>query len=209
MKRIIELAWLIAVVALVAAAVFGPGMVLGSQPVELAVVERVDRMVLNHFYDERGKLVFDQIIFFDWVPDGKIYLVENGHYQTTWEGGGFEWQYIGEVYHSMWKPGTVYVPGEREETHPWRCIAFRLVKNPNQLPYKVHATGEYHAVWMDGEILRKVAAKQFEETWTQYDEEIWERAFLPQENRRELRKIPELKRGPLRPNAAEQVENQP
>jgi hypothetical protein len=32
------------------------------------VTEQVDVVELNHFYDESGRLVFDQIIFYDWSP---------------------------------------------------------------------------------------------------------------------------------------------
>ena len=35
-------------------------------PVEDVAVDRVDLIELNHFYDEQGKQVFDQIIFYDW-----------------------------------------------------------------------------------------------------------------------------------------------
>ncbi len=31
--------------------------------------DRVDLIELNHFYDEKGQLVFDQIIFYDWPPE--------------------------------------------------------------------------------------------------------------------------------------------
>ena len=30
--------------------------------------DRVDLVEVNHFFDEHGKRVFDQIIFFDWQP---------------------------------------------------------------------------------------------------------------------------------------------
>jgi hypothetical protein len=44
-------------------------------PPELAVIDRVDVIELNHFYDEQGKLVFDQLLFYDWSPQQSRYNV--------------------------------------------------------------------------------------------------------------------------------------
>ena len=35
-------------------------------PIEDAVVDRVDLIEINHFYDEQSRLVFDQIMFYEW-----------------------------------------------------------------------------------------------------------------------------------------------
>lgn len=68
--------------------------------------ESVDLLEINHFYDERGRLVFDQSIFYDWTAD-------KGHYrvlawrlvkhpaqipQRDWSGGGWL---------SVWQDGEV------------------------------------------------------------------------------------------------------
>jgi hypothetical protein len=37
--------------------------------------DRVDLVELNHFYDEQGRLVFDQLIFYDWSADDARYQV--------------------------------------------------------------------------------------------------------------------------------------
>jgi hypothetical protein len=207
MKRILtELAWLIAVVALVAAAVFGPGMVLGSQPaLSEPVVDRVDLVEVNHFFDEQGRLVFDQVIFYDWRPSDDTYIIEEDYYHVSLEGGGFVTKYFDGQSITFWQPEAIRVPREREESHPWQCVAWRLVKNPAQLPYRA-TTGEYHAVWNDGEVMRKVVATHYRESWTQHDPELWEREFLAKEGRRELktRKLPPA--GALRPNPAQEVE---
>lgn len=102
--------------------------------------DSVDLMELNHFYNEHGSLVFDQIIFYDWCND-------------------------------------------RFQVRAWR-----LVKNSNQIPTRDWQRGGYSALWWDGEILRFVISKSIRETWTQYDPELVEREFLPQERRRELSK---------------------
>lgn len=107
----------------------------------------VDLMELNHFYDEKGDLVFDQVIFYDWAARESRYNVRD----------------------------------------------WRLVKNPSQLPQRDWASGGYHAMWQDGESLRRVYSRQYRETWTQHDPELIERGFLPKEKRRELR-APKLKK---------------
>jgi hypothetical protein len=118
-------------------------VVLGINPTEDVARERVDLMEVNHFYDEQGRLVFDQVIFYDWSPDHSRYMVR----------------------------------------------AWRLVKNPSQLPERDWRDGGYLAVWQDGEILRRVRAQSMRESWTQYDPELAEREYLPKEKRKELRSV--------------------
>ena len=48
---------------------------IGLTPRESVTSDRVDLIELNHFYDEHGKHVFDQIIFYDWSPDDSRYHV--------------------------------------------------------------------------------------------------------------------------------------
>jgi hypothetical protein len=43
-------------------------LLLGIIPHDDVARETVDLAELNHFYDEYGKLVFDQVIFYDWAP---------------------------------------------------------------------------------------------------------------------------------------------
>jgi hypothetical protein len=116
---------------------------LGIAPREDVARETVDLIEVNHFYDEHGRLVFDQVIFYDWSKDDARYMVR----------------------------------------------AWRLVKNPAQLPQRDWKDGGYTAVWQDGELLRHVRAKSTRETWTQYDPELVEREFLPKERRKELRAV--------------------
>ena len=40
--------------------------------------DKVDLIEINHFFDEQGRLVFDQIIFYDWVP------IENRYHVRAW-----------------------------------------------------------------------------------------------------------------------------
>ena len=124
---------------------------VGLNPPQKATVDTVDLIEINHFYDEQGRLVFDQIIFYDWCP-------EESRYQVC------DW---------------------------------RLLKHRSQVPLPNWRDGNYVAVWRDfkdRDILRKVQAKMTRETWTQYDPELVEREFLPQEQRRELRKVARFQR---------------
>ena len=48
---------------------------IGLTPRESVTSDRVDLIELNHFYDEHGKHVFDQIIFYDWSAEDSRYHV--------------------------------------------------------------------------------------------------------------------------------------
>lgn len=116
-------------------------ILLGILPVDAVTRESVDLIETNHFYDEHGRLVFDQVIFYDWSHGDARYQVR----------------------------------------------AWRLVKNPNQLPVRDWSNGGYTALWQDGEVLRKVHAPAVRESYLQYDPELIEREYLPKERRRELK----------------------
>jgi hypothetical protein len=115
----------------------------GIAPQEDVARESVDLIELNHFYDEHGRLVFDQVIFYDWSAADARYNVR----------------------------------------------AWRLVKNPAQLPQRDWTAGGYSAMWQDGDQLRHIRSKSIRETWTQYDPELVEREYLPKERRKELRSV--------------------
>jgi hypothetical protein len=115
----------------------------GIAPQEDVARESVDLIELNHFYDEHGRLVFDQVIFYDWSAVEARYNVR----------------------------------------------AWRLVKNPAQLPQRDWNGGGYSAMWQDGEQIRHIHSKSIRETWTQYDPELVEREYLPKERRKELRTV--------------------
>ena len=106
-----------------------------------ALVDHVDLIELNHFYDDNGRLVLDQLIYYDWS-------YEDNRFQVR---------------------------------------AWRLFKKDSQLPVYNSLDKNYAARWYDGQILRKVYAKHFRETWTYYDPELTEREFLGKDKRRELR----------------------
>jgi len=79
-------------------------LLLGIIPHDDVVRESVDLVELNHFYDEHGRLVFDQVIFYDWSPGDSRYmvrawrLVKNPNILPVrdWDRGG---------YRSLWQDG--------------------------------------------------------------------------------------------------------
>ncbi len=50
-------------------------LALSLNPSEAVVADRVDVIEINHFYDEHGKLVFDQVLYFEWAPAQSRYNV--------------------------------------------------------------------------------------------------------------------------------------
>jgi hypothetical protein len=127
----------------ISTALYAITVAIGIAPREDVARESVDLIELNHFFDEHGRLVFDQVIFYDWSATDARYNVR----------------------------------------------AWRLVKNPAQLPQRDWATGGYSATWQDGEQLRHIQSRSIRETWTQYDPELVEREYLPKERRKELRTV--------------------
>ena len=75
---------------------------VGSDPHAAITTDRVDLVELNHFYDDQGRLVFDQLIFYEWSSDDARYqvrawrLVKNGAQlpQRNLQGKGYDclWQ---------------------------------------------------------------------------------------------------------------------
>lgn len=69
----------------------------GISPQEDVARERVDLVEVNHFYDEQGRLVFDQTIFYDWSESHSRYMVRawrlvKNHAQLPqrdWQDGGY------------------------------------------------------------------------------------------------------------------------
>ncbi len=76
-----------------------------SDRVDQIVADEVDLMEVNHFYDQHGKHVFDQVIFYEWnnadsryhvrawrlIKEGSQYPVRDwlrGGYTATWHDEG-------------------------------------------------------------------------------------------------------------------------
>lgn len=75
-------------------------------PVQEVACDQVDLVEVNHFYDEHGKRVFDQVIFYDWSPSTSRYQVrawrllksQNQYPVRNWERG--DWS-------AVWHDGEV------------------------------------------------------------------------------------------------------
>ncbi len=112
-------------------------------PVPDVTEDQVDLVEINHYYDEQGRLVFDQLIYYEWCPVQCRFNVRD----------------------------------------------WRLLKSPTQKPHRDWQRGGYVATWHDAGVLRRVHADQLNESWTQYDPELVERAYLPRDKRKELTKL--------------------
>lgn len=117
---------------------------LGLSPQEDVAREQVDLVEVNHYYDEQGRLVFDQTIFYDWSPENSRYMVRDWRMvkspsqlpQRNWHDGGYlaVWQ-DGEVLRrvhaqAMRETWTQYDPElvEREYLPKEKRRGFRKVK---------------------------------------------------------------------------------
>lgn len=103
--------------------------------------ERCGRLEYNHYYDGEGRLVFTQLIGWDWYED---------------EGC-------------------------------WHCCFFLMASQYANIKPSRNPQGGYAVTFYDhaGRLVR-IEAASYAETWTQYDPELEDRAFLPKEHRREL-----------------------
>lgn len=94
-----------------------PLLGLGIAPREDLARDRVDLIELNHFYNEHGQLVFDQIIFYEWCPAAGRFQVRAWRMvkspsqlpQRDWQRGGWS---------ALWQDGDqtrlIYASGFRE-----------------------------------------------------------------------------------------------
>jgi hypothetical protein len=79
---------------------------LGSSGPEVVARDEVDLVEINHFYDENGKHVFDQLIFYDWSAEQSRFQVRAWRLvksptqlpQRNWQRGEFE---------AVWHDGDV------------------------------------------------------------------------------------------------------
>ncbi len=75
---------------------------LTLSPADTVTVDQVDLTEVNHFYDDQGRLVFDQVIYYDWSAAHGRYQVRDWRLLKTptqvplrdWRDGGYvsEWE---------------------------------------------------------------------------------------------------------------------
>lgn len=97
---------------------------LAASPVEIVAKERVDLIEINNFYDDQGRLVFTQQIFYDWEPNRERFNVrawrlvkdanqvperdwQRGGYVTRWQDGEITREIRASHYRQSW---TQYDP---------------------------------------------------------------------------------------------------
>ncbi|TWU04433.1 hypothetical protein [Stieleria varia] len=100
----------------------------------------VDLIELNHFLDDQGREVFQQLIFYEWSRHDREFHVR----------------------------------------------AWRLIKQPGQMPRRQWKPDGYLCSWRDNALTREVWSPSLRETWTQKDPERVNRQILPENLRRPL-----------------------
>ncbi|MCP4079108.1 MAG: hypothetical protein GY819_17175 [Planctomycetaceae bacterium] len=105
-------------------------------------------------------------------------LVEHNHY---FDSGGKK--VFDQIVYYNWDPSA----------DRYNVVAWRLLKNENQIPVRHPGNRKYYSSWHDGKTLRIIHASRKMETWTQYDPETYERKFLPKAHRADLLRF-DLKR---------------
>jgi hypothetical protein len=76
-----------------------------------------------------------------------------------------------------------------EQKRRFQVRAWRLVKLESQIPFRDHYNKKWMVRWHDNDMLREVTSPSCRETWTQYDPEVLERDFLPQDQRLGLKVV--------------------
>jgi len=106
-------------------------MTVSVSPTSSVAFDEVDLVEVNHFFDEQGKRVFDQIIFYDWSPVPARYQVRawrlikspsqmpardwrRGDYVTTWRDGDLQREVRAKSYRESW---TQHDPELLEREH--------------------------------------------------------------------------------------------
>ena len=127
--------------------------VIGSNPIEDVPCNRVDLMEVNHFHDDHGRLVFDQVIFYEWSPQQGRHqvqawrLLKNSHqrprrdyptgdYVATWQDGETLREVRSATVRESW---TQYDPELVEREHLPKEKRKELVKARQPLPRRPKA----------------------------------------------------------------------
>ena len=91
---------------------------LGACPNQTALIDHVDLVEVNHLYDLQGRLVFNQVIFYDWCPvqcrhqvrAWRLLKTDQQLPRMNWRSGRYEtrWRDVNDYRH--------ITAGERRET---------------------------------------------------------------------------------------------
>lgn len=81
-------------------------VVISMVPVDSVVRDTVDLIEVNHVYDDRGRLVLQQVIFWDWHADrGRFHVVAWRMLRETGQIPRRDWQQ--DDYFCLWYDGDV------------------------------------------------------------------------------------------------------
>ena len=92
---------------------------VGHDSLDLVARDQVDLIEVNHFYDEFGNRILDQVIFYDWSgPDSRFHVRDwrllknpgqwpvrdwrNGTYRCIWYDGGVMREVEGKDFRETW-----------------------------------------------------------------------------------------------------------
>ncbi|MGY8766884.1 MAG: hypothetical protein ACKVH8_00465 [Pirellulales bacterium] len=79
---------------------------INAAPQDVAVADRVDLIEVNHYYDPQGRLVFDQVIFYDWSSrDSRFHVRAWRLLKSPWQIPRRSW--TDGTYTTSWKDGEV------------------------------------------------------------------------------------------------------
>jgi hypothetical protein len=72
------------------------------------------------------------------------------------------------------------------ECDDYVVIDWKLYKHPSQTPRKNWESNRFEVIWIDGDYLRRVIARQSATTYTYFDPEVTNRCLHPPEFRKRL-----------------------
>jgi hypothetical protein len=131
---------------------------VGLNPVDDITRDQVDLIEINHFHDEHGRLVFDQIIFYDWCDEKCRFQVRawrllktaaqmprrdlrNNGYVAMWRDGDVTREVQAKSLRESW---TQYDPeqSERKYLADTRRRELTKPKSPIDVPRRPRMTPE-------------------------------------------------------------------
>ena len=78
-----------------------------ATPTDSLVHDQVDLIEVNHYHDARGRLVFDQVIFYEWDSASQRFQVRAWRLlKTDWQRPRRDWVRGGYV--SSWRDGELW-----------------------------------------------------------------------------------------------------
>jgi hypothetical protein len=136
-------------------------MLFATVPADSDVIgDRVDVIEVNHFFDDAARHVFDQVIFYDWVPH-RCQLIVRSWRMLKCDGHKPRFDHQRGDFVCRWEDAILIKPG------------IYKYNEPPVLPVYAH-------------VVREVRAEILRESWEQYDRELINRELVPKEHRRWL-----------------------